>query len=240
MGNDQEPRPYLDLAVGNVSKLFQGGRNEVSELTALAQALVELDEDQVKELLQQELDKGTDPLNIIQQCNAAMSKIGELFEDNEYYLSELIMSGEIMKDVTAVLEPLLGDSGQANASSKGTIIIGTVKDDIHDIGKNIVATLLKGTGFKVIDLGVDVPAATFIQTLKETGAKVLGLSTLLNFTFPQMKNVIEELHKAGMRDSVKVIIGGAPCNEDVRKFVGADYYAKDAAAGVSACKEIYA
>ncbi|CAA7600935.1 Cobalamin (vitamin B12)-binding domain protein [Acididesulfobacillus acetoxydans] len=177
---------------------------------------------------------------IIQQCNAAMSRIGKLFEENEYYLSELIMSGKIMKDVTGVLEPLLAEAGKATVSSKGTVIIGTVKDDIHDIGKNIVTTLLKGTGFNVVDLGVDVPAATFIQALRDTGAKVLGLSTLLNFTFPQMKNVIEELEKAGMHNSVKVIIGGAPRDEDVRKFVGADYYAKDAAAGVSACKEIYA
>jgi methylmalonyl-CoA mutase cobalamin-binding domain/chain len=114
-----------------------------------------------------------------------------------------------------------------------------VKGDVHDIGKNIVITLLRGGGFKVLDLGVDVPAENFIQAVKDNKPKVLGLSALLNFTFQEMKNVVDHLTDAGLRDQVKVIIGGAPCNEQVREFTGADYYASDAGHGLAICKEIY-
>ena len=148
------------------------------------------------------------------------------------------MSGEILKGVMSELEPLLANV-EKDSSSAGVVVIGTVKDDIHDIGKNIVVTLLKGTGFEVVDLGVDVPAETFVKTMRETGAKVLGLSALLNFTFPAMKEVVDQLAAAGLRDKVKVMIGGAPCNEEVRQFAGADFLAKDAATGVSFCKQIY-
>ncbi|HUW65159.1 MAG TPA: cobalamin-dependent protein [Spirochaetia bacterium] len=209
----------------------------MSELTILARALVELNEDEVTTLVNQRLASGEDPLTIIKECNEAMVEIGRLFEKKEYYLSELIMSGEILKGVMSVLEPLLGEA--KTGDSEGAVVIGTVKDDIHDIGKNIVVTLLKGTGFEVIDLGVDVPAADFVAKVRETGAKALGLSALLNFTFPQMKKVVDDLTAAGLRDRVKVVIGGAPCNEQVRQYVGADYYAPDAVAGVNICKEIY-
>ncbi|WP_066635169.1 cobalamin B12-binding domain-containing protein [Desulfolucanica intricata] len=211
----------------------------MSNLSDLAQALVDLNEDQVNFLVKQKVEAGEDPLKIIKECNDGMSEIGKLFEDNEYYLSELIMSGEILKGVMNVLEPMLGNVEVDTQSSAGVVVVGTVKDDIHDIGKNIVVTMLKGTGFEVVDLGVDVPADVFVKTVQETGAKAVGLSALLNFTFPEMKKVVDELAAAGLRDKVKVIIGGAPCNEDVRKFTGADYYAKDAAAGVKICKEIY-
>lgn len=209
----------------------------MSNLTQLAQALVDLDEDLVNKLVKEKIEAGESPLDIIKECNEGMGKIGKLFEANEYYLSELIMSGEILKGVMNELEPLLVNV-EKEVSSAGVVVIGTVKDDIHDIGKNIVVTLLKGTGFDVIDLGVDVPAETFVKTMKETGAKVLGLSALLNFTFPAMKEVVDQLAAAGLRDQVKVIIGGAPCNEEVRQFTGADYLAKDAASGVNICKEI--
>lgn len=209
----------------------------MSNLTELGRALVELDEDLVNKIVKQKIDAGESPLNIIKELNEGMGKIGSLFEANEYYLSELIMSGEILKGVMNELEPLLANV-EKDTSSAGLVVIGTVKDDIHDIGKNIVVTLLKGTGFDVMDLGVDVPAETFVQTMKDTGSKVLGLSALLNFTFPAMKEVIDQLAAAGLRDQVKVIIGGAPCNEEVRQYTGADYLAKDAASGVSICKEI--
>ena len=121
----------------------------------------------------------------------------------------------------------------------GKVIIGTVKGDIHDIGKNIVVMFLKGSGFELIDLGVDVPAEVFVKTVKKEGAKVVGLSVLLNSMFTAMKDVVDKLAEAGLRDRVKVIIGGSPCNEDVRRFTGADYYAKDASEGARICKEIY-
>ena len=207
-------------------------------LTELSKALVDLDEDKVNSIVRQKIGSGEDPLEIIKECNVGMAEIGNLFEKNEYYLSELIMSGEILKGVMAEVEPLL--ENVKKESSGEIVVIGTVKDDIHDIGKNIVVTLLKGTGFEVVDLGVDVPAGVFVKTIKETGAKVLGLSCLLNFTFPEMKKVVDELSAAGIRDQVRVMIGGAPCNEEVRVYVGADYFAQDAAAGIRICKEIYA
>ena len=135
------------------------------------------------------------------------------------------------------LEPLLGDV-EPNISA-GTVVIGTVKGDIHDIGKNIVVALLRGAGFEVIDLGVDVPAETFVEKVAGSSAKVLGLSALLNFTLPEMKKVVDELEAAGVRDRVRVIIGGAPTDEQVREYAGADYYAVDAPTGVKICKQVY-
>lgn len=185
--------------------------------------------------MDQKIAAGNDPLEIIGQCNEGMVEIGRLYE----YLSELIMAGEIFKTIMSKLEPMLGDDKLAAQATKGTVVIGTVKDDIHDIGKDIVVSMLKGTGFDVVDLGVDVPAEKFVAAVKETGAKVVGLSCLLNFTFPEIKKVVDELTAAGMRDQVKVMIGGAPTNEDVLAFAAADYYGKDAASAVSICKQIY-
>lgn len=209
----------------------------MSNLSELAKALVELEEDKVIQVVDQKLQAGEEPLGMIKELNEGMVEIGRLFEANQYFLSELIMSGEILTGVMAKLEPLL--TGAESEENAGVVVIGTVKEDIHDIGKNIVVSLLKGTGFEVVDLGVDVPADKFVQAVKETGAKVLGLSALLNFTFPEIKKVVDALTEAGIRDQVKVMIGGAPCNEQVREYAGADYYAKDAAAGVNICKEIY-
>src|SRR4030067_2740308 len=151
-----------------------------------------------------------------------MIEVGNRFAKNEYFISELVMSGVIFAKAMEQLKPLLGDI--EDAPSKGIVIIGTVKGDIHDIGKNIVVTLLRGSGFTVIDLGIDVPAEVFIKTVQEKGAKVLGLSALLNFTFPEMKNVIDQLQAAGSRDKVKVIIGGAPSTEQGRQNTGVDHF----------------
>jgi methylmalonyl-CoA mutase cobalamin-binding domain/chain len=135
------------------------------------------------------------------------------------------------------LVPHMGD--QEEVSSKGTVVIGTVKDDIHDIGKNIVVNLLKGVGYDVMDLGVDVAAEKFVDAVKETGAKVVGLSALLNFTYPRMKEVVDAFESAGIREQVTVVIGGTLCNEEVRLAVGADHFATDASKGVRICDEIY-
>ena len=202
---------------------------------SLAEALTNLEEQRVYELVDQKVNEGEDVLRIISELNEGMINVGELFSSGEYFISQLIFSGEILKEVMTKLEPLLRKVEAGRSSGK--VVIGTVKGDIHDIGKNIVITLLNGSGFDVLDLGVDVPAEKFVEAIKQTGAKVLGLSALLNFTYPEMKSVIEQVEKAGLR--VKVIIGGAPCNEQVREFTGADFCAKDAIAGVNYCKEIY-
>ena len=167
-----------------------------------------------------------------------MVEVGNLFSENKYFISELMFSAELFKEAMKKLEPFLGNSKTKEQSGE-IVIIGTVEGDIHDIGKNIAANLIEGSGYRVIDLGVDVPAEKFVEELKKTGAKVLGLSAMLNFVFPEMKNVVDSIAEAGLREQVKIIIGGAPCNEQVRKFCGADYYAKDASAGVTICQEIY-
>lgn len=211
----------------------------MSNFSELTQAMIELNEDTVYAQVDQKIDGGENPLDIIGECNVGMVEIGKLFEENEYYLSELIMAGEIFKNVMAKLEPMLGETHKEDQPSKGTIVLGTVKEDIHDIGKDIVVSMLKGTGYDVVDLGVDVPAEKFVAAVKETGAKLVGLSCLLNFTFPEIKKVVDALTDAGLRDQVKVMIGGAPTNEDVRNFAGADYYGKDAASAVTICNQVY-
>jgi len=204
----------------------------------LAQALRDLNEKKVYDLVEERIKKGVPAMEMVRACNEGMVAVGELFSACKYFISELIFSAEILKTVMKRLEPLLKSAGPAK--SAGKVVIGTVKGDIHDIGKNIVITLLRGSGFEVIDLGVDVPPEKFVTALKETGAKVLGLSALLNFTYLEMKHVVEEVAKAGLRDRVKIIIGGTPVNEQVRQFAGADYYAEDAVVGVNICKQIYA
>jgi methylmalonyl-CoA mutase cobalamin-binding domain/chain len=204
----------------------------------LAQALANLEEKKVYELIDQKIAEGVNPLDMIKECNDGMIRVGELFSEGKYFISQLIYSAEILKQVMKKLEPLLAGI-QTSGPAGGKVVIGTVKGDIHDIGKNIVTTLLKGSGFDVIDLGVDVPPEKFVQTVKESGAKVLGLSALLNFTYPMMKEVVEAVKEAGLRDQVKIIVGGTPVNEQVREYAGADYYARDAVAGVNMCKEIY-
>jgi len=204
----------------------------------LSMALRDLNENKVYELVEKELAAGTSPLAIISACNDGMVAVGELFSKGTYFISQLIFSAEILKSVMKKIEPLL--QGESAAAGKGKVVIGTVKGDIHDIGKNIVVTLLRGSGFDVIDLGVDVPAEKFVGALKESGARVLGMSALLNFTYPEMKTVVDAVIAAGLRDKVKIIIGGAPVNEQVREFSGADFTASDAVAGVEICKRIYA
>lgn len=204
----------------------------------LAQAIAKLEEKRVYELIDRKIKDGANPLDIIQECNEGMVRVGELFSECTYFISELIYSAEILKEVMKKLDPLLAGV-QTGTTTKGKVVIGTVQGDIHDIGKNIVITLLRGAGFDTVDLGVDVPAEKFVQAVKESGAKVLGMSALLNFTYPAMKEVVEAIKDAGLRDQVKIVVGGTPVNEQVHEYSGADYYAKDAVAGVNICEQVY-
>jgi methanogenic corrinoid protein MtbC1 len=212
-----------------------GGGDKMEDL---AQALRDLDEKKVDALVEEKIKNGVSVMEIVRACNEGMVAVGELFSECKYFISELIFSAEILKNVMKRLEPLL--QGVEAGKSPGKVVIGTVKGDIHDIGKNIVVTLLRGSGFDVVDLGVDVPAEKFVVALEQTGAKILGLSALLNLAYPEMKHVVEEVARAGLREKVKIIIGGTPVNEQVRQFTGADFYAADAVVGVSLCKQIYA
>jgi methylmalonyl-CoA mutase cobalamin-binding domain/chain len=210
----------------------------MAQLTDLAKALVNLEKDRVNAIVKDKLKRGIPPLEIVKELNDGMIEVGDRFASGEYFISELVYSSHIMKEVLSKVEPLFGSIEKAESGEK--VVIGTVKGDIHDIGKNIVVTLLRNAGFQVIDMGIDVPAERFVEKLKETGTKVLGLSCLLNLAFQEMKNVVDTLTKTGIRNQVKVIIGGQPTDEQVREYVGADYYAPDAIAGVKICKKIYA
>jgi methylmalonyl-CoA mutase cobalamin-binding domain/chain len=210
----------------------------MAQLTDLAKALVNLEKDRVNAIVEDKLKRGIPPLEIVKELNDGMIEVGDRFASCEYFISELMYSSHIMKEVMVKIETLFG---QTDLSESGRlVVIGTVKGDIHDIGKNIVVTLLKNAGFRVIDMGIDVVADRFVEKLKETGARVLGLSCLLNIAFQEMRNVVDTLTRTGIRDEVKVIIGGQPTDEKVREYVGADYYAPDAVAGVKICKKIYA
>lgn len=204
----------------------------------LSEALRDLEEEKVYALVDTYIHEDLPVLKIIDALNEGMVAVGDLFSQNTYFISQLMFSAEILKGVMERLNPLL--EGKLTRDAQKKVVIGTVKGDIHDIGKNIAATLMRGSGFEVIDLGVDVDAENFIKALKDSGAKVLGLSALLNFTYPEMKNVVDAVGEAGLREQVKIIIGGAPVNEQVRNFCGADFVAADAVDGVNICKKIYA
>jgi len=206
-------------------------------LTQLAQAMADLDKKHVIGLVGRKLKDGIPPLQIVEELNDGMIEIGNRFTACEYYISELMFSSHIYKEVMATLEPLLGEVEPDKTA--GTVVIGTVKGDIHDIGKNIVVTLLRNAGFKTIDLGVDVAADKFVETVKETRAKAVALSCLLNFAIQEMKNVVDALNAAQLRGHVKVVIGGQPIDEKICEYVGADYYGADAPTGVGICKQIY-
>ena len=209
----------------------------MTTLAELTQALVDLKKDEVLAMVDDQLKGKTPPLEIVKALNDGMVQVGERFAACEYFISELIYSSHIMKEVMTQLDPLFEQTDSGESGEK--VVIGTVKGDIHDIGKNIVVTLIRNAGFKVIDLGVDVSAERFVEALKETGAKALALSCLLNLAITEMKHVVEVLETSGIRDSVKVIIGGQPIDEEVRHYVGADYYGADAPAGIHICKQIY-
>lgn len=165
----------------------------------------------------------------------AMGEVGRLFEANEYYVPEMLIAARAMKAGLAILRPRLV---QEDIKPKGTVALGTVKGDLHDIGKNLVSIMVEGAGFEVIDLGVDVKPETFVDTVREKRPDVIGLSALLTTTMPSMKNTIEALEESGMRDKVKVIIGGAPVTQRYADEIGADGYGRDAAAAANLVKEL--
>ena len=165
----------------------------------------------------------------------AMAEVGRLFECEEYFVPELLLAARAMKGSLALLRPLLAASG---AKSAGKVVIGTVKGDLHDIGKNLVASMLEGGGFEVIDLGVDVSPEAFVTTVKERGAEIVCLSALLTVTAPSMKTTIEALKQAGLRDRVKVMVGGAPVTAEFAREIGADCYSENANLAVAAARRL--
>lgn len=184
----------------------------------------DIDEDGALAAVRSALDAGADPLAVIEELREGMAEVGRKFEAKEYYLPDLIMSSEIFKGAIALIEPRLGGAVE---QKRGAVVMGTVKGDIHDIGKDIVVTMLRVSGFDVHDLGVDQPPEAFTAKARETGAKVVGLSGLLTVAFDSMKQTVEAFDAAGMRPGVKIMIGGGPVNETVVEYTGADAWGKD-------------
>jgi 5-methyltetrahydrofolate--homocysteine methyltransferase len=185
-----------------------------------------------------ELAAGVDPMQLIAESMIpAMDEVGKLFEEEEYFVPELLMAGRAMKTAMELIKPLLTASGQKMAVR---VIIGTVKGDLHDIGKNIVASMLEGNGFEVVDLGTDVSPESFVAAVKERNPHIVCLSALLTVTMPAMKTTIDALCNAGVRMQVKVLIGGAPVTSQYAKEIGADGYSENANGAVTLVKELIA
>lgn len=190
---------------------------------------------EAKALTQQALDEGVDPLLLVNESMVpAMDEVGRRFQANEYFVPELLISARAMKAALDLIRPLLASRGNQPV---GRVAIGTVKGDLHDIGKNLVASLLEGGGFEVIDLGVNVPPEQFIATVKDRQANIVAMSALLTTTMPAMKTTIEALKQAGVRDQVKVLVGGAPITQKFADEIGADGYSENAVGAVALAKQ---
>ncbi|HEY73111.1 MAG TPA: cobalamin-binding protein [Thermoflexia bacterium] len=203
----------------------------------LAQAVIDGEPEDAEELAGQALEQGLDPLVCINEgLTQGMDRVGELFASGEYYLPDLIIGGEAMKGALAVLEPAL--TGSQEREVAGRVVLGTVKGDLHEIGKTLVGTMLTANGFQVTDIGIDKPADEFIAAVKEANATLIGASALLTTTIPEQQKIVEALVEAGLRDKVKVMVGGAPVTQAWADKIGADGYAEDAIGAVSVAKKL--
>jgi methanogenic corrinoid protein MtbC1 len=201
----------------------------------LVKTLADLKEKEALKIVEDRLGGGEDPLKILDDARRGMEIVGKRFADSEYFIPDLVYSGEILKEITGLVKPKLAEA--AEAKRLGKVVMGTVAGDIHDIGKNIVVFMLDVNGFEVYDLGVDVPAQKFVDKIKESGAPIVGLSGFLTLSYDSMKQTVEAMKAAGLRDKVKVMIGGGQITEEIRKYADADAYGKDAMAGVTLAKK---
>ncbi len=213
--------------------------NNIGEAVGrVLETVVDLDIDGVAAQVRQALQAGAAPLDVLNDgLSAGMRAVGERFEAGEYYLTELVLAGEVMKEGLAPLEPLLKE---ADVRGKGTIVLATVKGDIHNIGKNLVGTMLRAAGFEVVDLGTDVPAARIVEAVQQHGAGVVALSVLLTPMVGQLRTVVEAFTEAGKRSQVKIVIGGACTTPRLAEEMGCDAYGPDAVAAVRICEGLLA
>jgi len=208
----------------------------MTQIEELYQAVVTGNKKAAEDLTRQALETSVDPQLLIDDAMIpAMDEVGRRFEEDEYFVPELLLSARAMKSALELVNPLLSETG---ASRKGRIVIGTVAGDLHDIGKNLVSSLLQGAGFEVIDLGTDVSPEEFVAAVEQNDANLVGISALLTTTMPSMKSTIEALEAAGIRDRVKVLVGGAPLSADYAQKIKADAHADNATAAVRAAKEL--
>ncbi len=202
----------------------------------LVEAMANMREQEALKLVEEMLARGEDPNKILDLSSEAMQLVGERYQEGTYFLPELIMSGEMLKKIGEVLKPLLA-AQQTSTTTLGTVVLGTVRGDIHDIGKDIVGFMLEVNGFEVHDIGIDQPEANFVRAVEEYHPQVLALSGFLSIAFDSMKSTIEHVEAAGLRKDLKVIIGGGQMDETVRKYTGADAYGDDAMAAVAFAKK---
>jgi len=211
--------------------------NQQSELATL---LANLEEEPVLSLVRQQVAAGDDPLQIIEECHAGMRQVGEHYEQGRYFLAGLIMAGEIFREVVEVVQPVL--ENRMSKQGAGRVLIGTVQGDIHDLGKNMVSMLLTCHGFTVIDLGVDVPPAQFATQASQTRPDIIGLSGVLTASYEAMRETVNLLRAGAQPDglSFPVVIGGRMIDDQICRYVGADYWATDAMSGVHLCQRLMA
>jgi 5-methyltetrahydrofolate--homocysteine methyltransferase len=214
-----------------IGKHYRGGNHTMGK--CLAEALVDFDEEAVLGEVSKRLNAGEEPIPIIRDLQRGMGLIGDRFNTGEYFLSELLMSADLFTQAMEILEPRLEGAAMETI---GKIVIGTPKGDLHDIGKNIFCTVAKAAGFEVYDLSVDVPAERFLEKVEAVKPQILAFSALLTTAFRSMKEATDLLKERGLRDSLKVIVGGGVVNETVKNYIGADGYTSDAMDGLNQCK----
>lgn len=205
----------------------------------LVKAISEIQEDEALRLVEEAVEKGTDLEGILKDCQEAMNIVGQRYEKGDYFLPELIMSGEMLKKISDMVKPKLSATSAAKSSGakKAGVVLGTVRGDIHDIGKDIVGFMLDVNGFEVHDLGVDVPEEKFVEAVKKEKPQVVALSGFLTLAYDSMKSTVEALEKAGLRKNVKIMIGGGQITEMVKTYVKADAFGMDAVSAVKLAKQ---
>ena len=203
--------------------------------TQLKELIADLKENEALGRVHDLISAGTDGFEILASARSAMEIVGHRFQNSEYFIPDLVMAGEILRQISEIIKPLLSSEGIAQ--KKGKVLIGTVEGDIHDIGKNLVTFMLDVNGFEVLDIGIDVPVDVFVEKVQEFQPDVVGLSAFLTLAFDSTKRTVEAFEAADLRKDVKVMVGGGQIDEEIRRYVKADAYGKDAMAAVSLCNQ---
>lgn len=208
----------------------------MNDLQVLTDAVGELNEDKMLEVLNQFVVSNPseeEAQEVVNACQLGMVKVGDLFESGEYFVGDLIFAGELLTQSIEILKPVIG---KKNIAKAGKIVLGTVEGDLHDIGKNIFKSMAEAAGFEVYDLGINQKSTAFIEKVKEVQPDVVGMSAVLTLALKSMKNTVDELNEAGLRENIKIIIGGNPVTEEACKYIGADAFTTNAAEGVKICQ----
>jgi methanogenic corrinoid protein MtbC1 len=202
---------------------------------ALIHALVEMQETEALKEARRLLDSGADPMRILGSCSKAMEIVGKRFESEEYFLPHLMMAGEMLKQITGMIKPFIKED--KTHAGQGRVLMGTVEGDIHDIGKNMVVFILEASGFEVLDIGIDQAPGRFVQAIRDFQPQVVGMSGLLTLSFDSMKKTVLAIEEAGLREKVRIMVGGGQVTEKVKDYAGADAFGPDAMAGVRLCRQ---